>query len=194
LRQQAELEGWPPPNHKRVWRVMRAGWSGVMMVASPSRSATPAVAKDGFEIACDNGERARVAFALDCCDQEAITFIGTISEHVGDMVGSMLPTEAVERRFGLVNHLPSPIEWLSGNGGCYVARDTRRFATSIGMIPTTTPLQSSQSNGMAEAFVAPSSATMPASGPARMRGPSCSHSRPSSTTTTRSTRTARVRL
>jgi putative transposase len=34
-----------------------------------------------------------------------------------------------------------------------MSRDTRRFATSLGMIPGTTPLQSPQSNGMAEAFV-----------------------------------------
>jgi hypothetical protein len=27
---------------------------------------------DGFEIACDNAEEVRVAFALDCCDREAI--------------------------------------------------------------------------------------------------------------------------
>jgi transposase InsO family protein len=25
---------------------------------------------DGFEIGCDNGERVRIAFALDCCDDE----------------------------------------------------------------------------------------------------------------------------
>src|SRR5262245_37898501 len=28
---------------------------------------------DGFEIGCDNGERVRVAFALDCCDREAMS-------------------------------------------------------------------------------------------------------------------------
>jgi putative transposase len=26
---------------------------------------------DGFEIGCDNHERVRVAFALDCCDRDA---------------------------------------------------------------------------------------------------------------------------
>jgi hypothetical protein len=30
---------------------------------------------DGFEIGCDNGERVRVAFALDCCDREAMSFL-----------------------------------------------------------------------------------------------------------------------
>jgi putative transposase len=28
---------------------------------------------DSFEIGCDNGERVRIAFALDCCDREAIS-------------------------------------------------------------------------------------------------------------------------
>ena len=41
----------------------------------------------------------------------------------------------------------------SDNGSCYVARDTRAFARDIGLLSRTTPLQSPQSNGMAEAFV-----------------------------------------
>jgi transposase InsO family protein len=45
------------------------------------------------------------------------------------------------------------IEWLSDNGSCYVAGDTRSFARDIGLEPRTTPLESPQSNGMAEAFV-----------------------------------------
>jgi putative transposase len=32
---------------------------------------------DGSEIGCDNGERVRVAFALDCCDREAMSFLAT---------------------------------------------------------------------------------------------------------------------
>jgi transposase InsO family protein/transposase-like protein len=162
LRQQAELEDWPPPNHKRVWRVMKAHGllltrhAGGVEHRHDGRVAVEARntrwCSDGFEIACDNGERVRVAFTLDCCDREAITYVGTTggitSEHVRDMM-----VEAVGRRFGLVNRLPRPVEWLSDNGSCYVARETRRFASSIGMLPRTTPLQSPQSNGMAEAFV-----------------------------------------
>ena len=60
---------------------------------------------------------------------------------------------AVEYRFGQVNRLPVTIEWLSDNGSCYVASDTRSFARDIGLEPRTTPLESPQSNGMAEAFV-----------------------------------------
>ncbi len=63
---------------------------------------------DGFEFRCDNGEKLRVTFALDCCDREAlhwaVTTGGFDSETVQDvMLG------AVERRFG--NKLPaSPVE------------------------------------------------------------------------------------
>ncbi|MBW0008229.1 MAG: DDE-type integrase/transposase/recombinase [Sphingomonas sp.] len=61
--------------------------------------------------------------------------------------------ESVESRFGLVNRLPQPIEWLSDNGSPYTANQTRAFARDIGLIPRTTPIESPQSNGMAEAFV-----------------------------------------
>jgi putative transposase len=60
---------------------------------------------------------------------------------------------AVEHRFGRINRRPVTIEWLSDNGSCYVAGDTRSFARDIGLEPRTTPLESPQSNGMAEAFV-----------------------------------------
>jgi putative transposase len=60
---------------------------------------------------------------------------------------------AVEHRFGRVNRLPFAIEWLSDNGSSYIAGDTRSFARDIGLEPRTTPIESPQSNGMAEAFV-----------------------------------------
>ena len=46
---------------------------------------------------------------------------------------------AVEHRFGRVNRLPRTIEWLTDNGSCYLARETRRFAREIGLMPKTTP-------------------------------------------------------
>ncbi len=55
------------------------------------------------------------------------------------------------RRAG--NRSPVTIEWLSDNGSCYIAGDTRSFARDIGLEPRTTPIESPQSNGMAEAFV-----------------------------------------
>jgi putative transposase len=107
---------------------------------------------DGFELGCDNGEKVRVAFALDCCDREALGYVATTegikSEDVCDLMLS-----AVEHRFGPVHRLPHTIAWLTDNGSCYVAGPTRSFARELGLEPRTTPLESPQSNGMAEAFV-----------------------------------------
>ena len=94
----------------------------------------------------------RIAFTLDCCDREAISWVATTgSINSSDVCDLMI--ESVERRFGLVSPLPAPIEWLSDNGSPYTARQTRRLARDIGLVPCTTPIESPQSNGMAEAFV-----------------------------------------
>ena len=53
-------------------------------------SATAAECSDGFEIGCDNGERVRVAFALDCCDREAMSFLATTSGVNGEDVGQAI--------------------------------------------------------------------------------------------------------
>ena len=60
--------------------------------------------------------------------------------------------EAIEYRFGMLQ-APTPIQWLSDNGSPYIAGDTRRFARELGLMPLTTPIESPQSDGMAEAFV-----------------------------------------
>ena len=83
---------------------------------------------DGFEIGCDNGERVRVAFALDCCDREAMSFLATTGGISGDDVRDLM-VAAVEHRFGRVNRLPAIIEWLSDNGSCYIRADS--LATSV---------------------------------------------------------------
>jgi putative transposase len=107
---------------------------------------------DGFEIGCENGDKVRVAFALDCCDREAMGHVATTEGIKGDDVRDLMVT-AVEHRFGLVNRLPKTIEWLTDNGSCYIAGETRSFAREIGLEPLNTPVESPQSNGMAEAFV-----------------------------------------
>src|SRR5262249_30982217 len=45
---------------------------------------------DGFEIGCDNGERVRVAFALDCCDREAMSFLATTGGIAGEDVRDLM--------------------------------------------------------------------------------------------------------
>ena len=163
LRRRARAQGRAAPNHKRVFRVMQvhdlllqrhAG--GVEERRHQGRIAVEVSNRrwcaDGFEIGCDNGERVRIAFSLDCCDREAISYVATTGGISGENVGDLM-VAAIENRFGRVNRLPAEIEWLSDNGSPFVASDTRRFAQDVGLAPRTTPFQSPQSNGMAEAFV-----------------------------------------
>src|SRR5262245_58163270 len=87
---------------------------------------------DGFETGCDNGERVRVAFALDCCDREAMSFLATTGGIAGEDVRDLMGA-AVEYRFGQVNRLPVTIEWLSDNGSCYVAIATAASPATSGI-------------------------------------------------------------
>jgi putative transposase len=126
LRRQRREQSGAPVNVKRVYRVMKV--HGLLLArhtgTGEERRHDGRVAvdrsdtrwcSDGFEIGCDNGERVRVAFALDCCDREAMSFVGTTGGVSGDDVRDLM-VAAVEHRFGRVNRLPRPIEWLSDNG------------------------------------------------------------------------------
>jgi putative transposase len=163
IRRIREAERRPPVNVKRVYRVMKT--HGLLLQrhsgtgierrhdgrVAVDRSDTR-WCSDGFEIPCDNGERVRIAFTLDCCDREALAWVATTGGINGADIRDLM-IESIERRFGLVNKLPTPIEWLSDNGSPYTADQTKAFAREIGFIPRTTPIESPQSNGMAEAFV-----------------------------------------
>src|SRR5947209_1656947 len=163
LRRQRHEQGGGVVNVKRVYRVMKA--HGLLLErhtgSGEERRHDGRVAvdcsdtrwcSDGFEIGCDNGEKVRIAFTLDCCDREAISWVATTGGISSSDVRDLM-VESVERRFGVVDKLPKPIEWLSDNGSPYTAGDTRTLARYIGLLPCTTPIQSPQSNGMAEAFV-----------------------------------------
>jgi putative transposase len=80
-----------------------------------------------------------------------VSFLATTGGISGDDVRDLMVV-AVEH-LGRVNRLPVTIDWLSDNSSCYIAGDTRSFAREIGLKPRTTPIESPQSNGMAEAFV-----------------------------------------
>ncbi|HHC5576332.1 TPA: IS3 family transposase, partial [Escherichia coli] len=163
LRRQAELDGMPAINAKRVYRIMRQ--NALLLERKPAvppskRAHTGRVAvkesnqrwcSDGFEFCCDNGERLRVTFALDCCDREALHWAVTTGGFDSETVQDVMPG-AVERRFG--NELPaSPVEWLTDNGSCYRANETRQFARILGLEPKNTAVRSPESNGIAESFV-----------------------------------------
>lgn len=107
---------------------------------------------DGFEIKCWNKEKVRVAFSLDCCDREIISYVATTAGISATIVQDIL-VESIEKRFGDTQKLPQEIEWLTDNGSCYIAEETRKFAKTLGFKVCTTPVRSPESNGMAEAFV-----------------------------------------
>lgn len=162
LNDELVLEGKPRVNPKRIYRIMKQ--NGLLLQKAISRKDRPHNGQiitlrsntrwcsDGFEISCWNGEKVQVAFALDTCDREAISWVATDKAISGLMIRDLL-TDAVEKRFGRVSALPHPIEWLSDNGGCYRAGDTKAFARELGFKVCFTPVESPQSNGMAEAFV-----------------------------------------
>jgi len=149
-------------NHKRVYRIMkkhnlllqrhtgrpvRTHEGSVQMIRSNLRWCS-----DVFEIACWNGERIRVAFSMDCCDREIMSYVATTGGICGNMVRDLM-AEAIEARFGGVDRLPMRIQWLSDNGPAYIARETQNFARMMGLEVCTTPYYSPESNGMAESFV-----------------------------------------
>lgn len=84
LRRQSENENIAIINAKRIYRIMKQ--SALLLERKPAisvskRAHTGKMAvnesnqcwcSDGCEFRCDNGEKLRVMFALDCCDREAL--------------------------------------------------------------------------------------------------------------------------
>ena len=161
LNRQLEVQGRPRVNHKRVYRIMRQ--NNLLLTrhtGAPKRPHTGKVAtvvsntrwcSDGFEFGCDNGQRVRVVFALDSCDREVIAHAATTGGISGSLVQDLM-LECVEKRFGALR-APHSVEWLSDNGSCYTACETRGFAVQLNLAPCFTPVRSPESNGLAESFV-----------------------------------------
>ena len=163
LVRQAREPGQAPPNHQRVYPVMKAHdlllqrhAGGAEQRRHDGRVAVERSnlrwGSDGFEIGCVNGKNVQVAFTLDCYNREVLGHVATTDGIKGEDVQNLLIT-AAEYRFGPVNQLPQTIEWLSDNGSGYIAYDTKSLARENGLEPRTTPVQSPQSNGMAKEFV-----------------------------------------
>jgi transposase InsO family protein len=162
LNRALKAEGKPLVNHKRIYRIMkmnnlllqrhtgraiRVHDGRVAMLRSNRRWCS-----DAFEIACWNGDRVRVAFSMDCCDREIMSYVATTGGISGDLIRDLI-AESIESRFGMVDKVPRKIQWLSDNGPAYIARATRQFAQMMGLEVCTTPYYSPESNGMAESFV-----------------------------------------
>ncbi len=163
LNKQRALAGLGRVNHKRVYRIMAMqGWLLERWTANrPGRVHDGKVivmrsnlrwCSDAFEIACWNTEVVRVVFLIDAFDREIIGWDGVANQGVSGSMVRDLMLQAVEQRFNALQ-APHTVEFLSDNGSCYTALETKRFATSLNLRPCFTPVASPQSNGMAESFV-----------------------------------------
>jgi putative transposase len=150
-------------NAKRVYRLMKAeGWLLARHTGKSTRTHDGVIitlrsnlrwCSDAFELRCWNGERVQVAFSLDCCDREVMSYVATTGAITGEMIRDLM-AESVEQRFGAgTMHTPQPVEWLSDNGPPYTALETRDFGEKLGLLIRTTPAYSPDSNGMAQSFV-----------------------------------------
>ena len=93
----------------------------------------------------------RVLF-IGAHDREIISWRAVVNAGISGSDIRDMALEAVEQRFGSYR-APHPVEMLSDNGSCYIARETRIFARQLGLRPCYTPVKSPQSNGISEAFV-----------------------------------------
>ena len=130
--------GKTPVNHKRIYRIRKQNHlllprhsgtrshpmhGGIVRTTRSNRRWCSYV----FEISCPNGEIVRVAFAPDCCDREVLSSVATTGSVFGGLIQNRMG-QALAARFGRSESLPHPIEWLSDNGSCYTAKETREFA------------------------------------------------------------------
>ena len=83
---------------------------------------------DVFEVGCWNGERVRIAFSMDCCDREVISYVASTAGISGEMARDLM-AESIEARFGLVDRVPHKIEWLTDNGSAYTAHTLAAWKT-----------------------------------------------------------------
>ena len=162
LKRERRSDGLAPVNAKRVYRLMKK--HGLLLERHTGRRrarehdgqvatirSNCRWCSDALEFTCWNGEVVRVAFALDCHDREAISWVATTAGISGEMIRDMM-VRSVERRFGLIR-APHPVQWLSDNGSIFAAHRTIEIALALNLVPCFTPVESPESNGMAEAFV-----------------------------------------
>ena len=149
-------------NHKRIYRLMKK--HGLLLARHTGHRRQQAHdgkvvtlhsntrwCSDAMEFTCWNNEIIRIAFAMDCHDREVIAWTATTAGISGEIIRDLM-IACVERRFGTVR-TPHSIQWLSDNGSVYAAAKTIELATALGLVPCFTPIESPESNGIAEAFV-----------------------------------------
>jgi transposase InsO family protein len=155
-------DGGQPVNAKRVYRLMNK--HGLLLARHAGRRrlcehdgkvvtlrSNIRWCSDTLEFTCWNGEVVRVAFALDCHDREVLGWIATTAGISGEMIRDLM-VGCVESRFA-APRAPHPVQWLADNGSVYAAAKTIDIATALNLQPCFTPVESPESNGVAEAFV-----------------------------------------
>ena len=162
LKRERRAAGLYPVNAKRVYRLMKK--NGLLLARHIGRR-IPRVhdgtimtscsnerwCSDALEFTCWNGEIVRVAFALDSHDREVISWVATTAGISGEMIRDMM-VHCVEQRFGDMR-APRKVQWLTDNGSIFAAYRTLEIAAALNLEPCFTPVESPESNGMAEAFV-----------------------------------------
>lgn len=110
LRRHSRNEGLPFVNAKYVYRIMSEN-SLLLLHDKPSRpqwehkgrisvkESDQCWCSDGFEFGCDDGEKVRVTFALDCCDREVIDWAASTRSYDKAIVQDVI-LGAIEKRFG----------------------------------------------------------------------------------------------
>lgn len=159
-RQRLELR-LPRYNKKRIYRIMRLK-GAILPKSLRTREHQPTGVvmtlhsntrwcSDGFEIKCFNGEKVYVAFVLDCCDREAISFVGSTRPLMAEDIQALM-IDSVEKRFG-GHRANRMIEFLSDRGSIYRAYNVQSLARQLNLKSCFTAPYSPESNGMSEAFV-----------------------------------------
>ena len=162
LKRERRSAGAASVNAKRVYRLMKK--HGLLLARHTGRRrprehggqvatlrSSIRWCSDALEFTCWNGEIVRIAFALDCHDREVIGWTATIAGISGEMIRDMM-VHCVEKRFGTAP-APHRVQWLSDNRSIFLAHKTIDIALALGLEPCFTPVESPESNGMAEAFV-----------------------------------------
>ncbi len=163
LNRQLRSRGLAPVNHKRVYRIMRV--HNLLLARRYSKRpehvhdgkvivmrSNLRWCSDGFEFTCWNGDVVHGAFIIDAHDREIISWHAVVNAGISGSDIRDIMLQAVETRFGTCR-APATIEMLTDNGSPYIAGKTQIFARQLGLKLCFTPVQSPQSNGIAEAFV-----------------------------------------
>lgn len=118
LNHRLQSEGKLKVNHKRVYRIMKLN---SLLLQAPQRKPTRTHdgkvitmrsntrwCSDSFTIQCANGDRVHVAFAMDTCDREVLSYISSTVGIDGRAIRDLI-LESMEYRFGKVGRLPQTI-------------------------------------------------------------------------------------